>query len=192
MQAPAQEEPAFLERRGGRLLCNGQILEMDHQALFYGRVQKLLNTILRGEPYQFSHQSLEYTLRVRPITGDLTANPVDFCYYGNCLGRLQIGDEVQIQARDNNDRRVVRSLYNRTTNSMVRPGLQVSARVLRLLVVLLILVLAALGWGICYLFRSGILAAFLISLVLAWMPVLIVLFGIWLLFRSVFPERRRR
>ena len=116
----------------------------------------------------------------------------DFCLYGNCLGRIQIGDEVRIRAKEQGGHRVVKSIYNLTTGSEVKPGLQLSATAIWLTLGLLAALLAALACTVVYLFRSGVVAAFLLALLAACMPLFIMLIGFWILFRSVFPNRRRR
>ena len=50
----------------------------------------------------------------------------------------------------------------------------------------------ALACTVVYLFRSGAVAAFLLALLTACMPLFIMLIGFWILFQSVFPNRRRR
>ena len=71
---------------GGGITCTGRVLELDHQAVFYSRAHKLFNALVRGEPYQFAHQTLEYTVRVEPITDRVPSEVTDFCLYGNCRG----------------------------------------------------------------------------------------------------------
>ena len=77
----------------------------------------MFNTIVRGEPYQFAHQTVEYTIRVENIANGISTEVTDFCLYGNYMGRLQVGDEVIVKARNLRDRRVIKSIYNQTTSS---------------------------------------------------------------------------
>lgn len=188
----AQAEPVFMQHGRGGITCTGRVLELDHQAVFYSRAHKLFNALVRGEPYQFAHQTLEYTVRVESITDGVPSEVTYFCLYGNCLGRIQIGDEVRIRAKEQGGRRVVKSIYNLTTGSEVKPGLQLSATAIWLTLGLLAALLAALACTVVYLFRSGAVAAFLLALLTACMPLFIMLIGFWILFQSVFPNRRRR
>lgn len=82
----AQAEPVFMQHGRGGITCTGRVLELDHQAVFYSRAHKLFNALVRREPYQFAHQTLEYTVRVEPITDEVPSEVTDFCLYGNCLG----------------------------------------------------------------------------------------------------------
>lgn len=189
---PTEAEPVFVQRGRGGITCTGRVLELDHQAMFYSRAHKLFNALMRGEPYQFAHQTLEYTVRVEPITDGVPREVTDFCLYGNCLGRIQIGDEVRIRAREQGGRRVVKSICNLTTGSEIKPGLQISAAVIRLALGLLAALFAAFACTVVGLFRSGAAAAFLLALLTACMPLFITLIGFWILFRSVFSKRRRR
>ena len=88
---PAEEHP-FVQRQLGRMECHGQVSEIDRQEVFFGSKLKLFNALLRGEPYQLAHQSIEYTIRVEPITDGVPTEVTDFCLYGSYLGRLQVGD----------------------------------------------------------------------------------------------------
>lgn len=45
----------FIQEHLGTMECHGRIVEIDHQELFNSKRLKLINTIFRGEPYQFAH-----------------------------------------------------------------------------------------------------------------------------------------
>ena len=182
----------FSTERFGYMTCRGRIVEIDRQELFVGKFHKLVNSLFRGEPYQLAHQTIEYTIRVENISDGLADEVTDFCLFGNYLGRLHIGDEVDIRARNHGNRRVLTALYNRTTASEVRPGFQIPAWVIRIGIVVLLTAVYALLAGIIGLFRSGAIAAAFWGIISELMPVLIIIGGFWLLFRSVFPKRRRR
>lgn len=188
---PAEEHP-FVQRQLGRMECHGRVSEIDRQEVFFGSKLKLFNALLRGEPYQLAHQSIEYTIRVEPITDGVPVEVTDFCLYGSFLGRLQVGDEVVIQARDRGDRRVATHIYNQTTGSVVRPGFQISAGLIRGLAAFLALLLVWLVWGAVELIRSGALLDLVLGLVSALMPLLICLAGLWIMVGSVLPHRKKR
>ncbi len=183
-----QRRTRWIPLVGSRIQCRGRVTEIDHQELFTDGRHKLLHTLFRGEPYQLSMQSVEYTIRVENLADGLPTEVTDFCLYGNYLGRLQVGDQVTVKARECRDRRVVQSIRNETTGSEIRPGLQIPAGLLRgvLLTVLLLVVC-----GICQLvwqFQVGAAAALSAALV----PLLILGIGLYLLIRSIFPRRGRR
>ena len=92
-----EEDRPFISCSLGSVECTGRIIEIEHQALFYSKIHKLFNTIIRGEPFQLAHQSVEYTIRVEPIVDGIPTEVTDFCLYGNYLGRLQVGDEVHCE-----------------------------------------------------------------------------------------------
>ena len=198
MPVRRREEPLIQRRTGrapllgNRIHCRGRVTEIEHHELFTDVRHKLMHTLFRGEPYQLSIQSVEYTIRVENLTDGLPTEVTDFCLYGNYLGRLQVGDEVTVKAKDCGDRRVVRSLYNETTGSQVRPGLQFSPWLVRGVFLAVILVLVWLICQLVWLFQSGAVAAGAAVLLMSLMPVLILIIGLYLLFRSVFPRRRRR
>ena len=191
-QPEPAEEKTFIQRHLGRMECHGRVSEIDRQEVFFGSTLKLFNTLFRGEPYQLAHQTIEYTIRVETITDGVPTEVTDFCLYGSYLGRLQVGDEVIIQARDCGDRRVATHIYNQTTGSVVRPGFQISAGLIRGLAVFLALLLVFLVWGAVELIRSGALLALVLGLVSALMPLLICLAGLWIMVGSILPHQKRR
>ena len=111
---PVRNQAAqFIHENLSTMECHGRIVEIDHQELFNSKRLKLINTIFRGEPYQFAHQTIEYTIRVESLSDDYPPEVRDFCLYGSYLGRMQVGDEVQIKAKNLKHRRIVKSIYNR-------------------------------------------------------------------------------
>lgn len=186
------ETVEFVRRHMGSIECHGRITEIDHHELFYSKRHKMFNTIIRGEPYQFAHQTFEYTIRVENITDGISIEVMDFCLYGNYMGRLQVGDEVIVNARNLRDRRVIKSIYNQTTSSSVRPGLQIPAVFFRGIIGLITLVTVALVCQLVRLFQAGVILAGLTAVIVAIMPSVIIIAGIWFMFRSIFPKRRGR
>ena len=71
-------------------------------------------------------------------------------------------------------------------------GLSLDTFAVSLTLGLLAALLAALACTVVYLFRSGAVAAFLLALLTACMPLFIMLIGFRIFFHSVFPNRRRR
>lgn len=124
--------PFLEEIPGGKVKCYGRIVEVNHQDLFYSKIKKLLNSVFRGEPYQFGYQISEYLIRVEDIGNPESPQRVDFCLYGNYMGRLINGDEVWIIAKDGSGRRIVKFIYNASTQSQIHPGIQLPANVVRI------------------------------------------------------------
>ena len=180
----------FIQQRNTFMECHGRIVEIDHHEVFNSRWHKVFNALVRGEPYQFAHQTAEYTIRVEEITDEYPTEITDFCLYGNYLGRIQIGDEVVIKAKSCNDRRVVKSIYNNTTSSRVKPGFQIPAEIIRAVAVLGIIVLAALISFMIWLIRSGALANAVSAAIAAISPVLVSGVGASYAFKKVFPARK--
>lgn len=186
------EDAPFTVEGFGHITCRGRIVEIDRQELFLGKFHKFANALFRGEPYQLAHQTIEYTIRVENLSEGLANEVTDFCLYGNYLGRLQVGDEVDIRARSRGNRRILTSIYNRTTSSAIRPGFQIPAWAIRTGVVFLLLSVCALICEIVALFTSGAIVTFSWAILNALMPILIMIGGFWLLFRNIIPRRRRR
>ena len=185
---------AFLRRGFGGVECHGRVVEIDHHELFNSKRYKLFNALFRGEPYQFAHQTIEYTIRVEQLSDEPSPPVADFCLYGSYMGMMQVGDEVRVRARERNGRRVVHSIYNVTTATALRPGLQIPAIFLRLALLGALALAATLLLSLASALRSGRLVAgvegALFPILNAVMPIAIMLFGFWMLFRSIFPKRR--
>lgn len=182
----------FISRHLGNIECHGRVSEIDHHELFNSKRYKLFNSLLRGEPYQFSHQTIEYTIRVESISDGFPAEVTDFCLYGSYLGRLQVGDEVVVRARDLNNRRIVKSIFNETTGSMIKPGLQIPAGIIRGMVIVPAVILIALICSIVWTFDSGAATWNMAAILAEIIPVIIVVAVLWIMIRSIFPRRRRR
>ncbi len=182
----------FISRHFGKIKCHGRIAEIEHQELFYSVRHKVCNTIFRGEPYQFAHQTLEYTIRLENITDGFSSEVTDFCLYGSYLGRLQVGDEVVIKGRDLGDKKIAETIYNQTISSRVRPGLQISASVFRMMSGVLAFLILAFICQFVQLFQSGVIQRGFAAFVVGMIPWLLLGAGGWFLFRRIFPRRRRR
>lgn len=173
----------FIRRQRNKIECHGRIVEIEHQELFNSAWHKFFNSLFLNEPYQLAHQSVEYAVRVENISDGYATETADFNLYGNYLGRLQVGDEVNIRAKFNHNRRVVKSIYNRTTGSKLRPSLQFPSWLIKafaLIVTVLIVIAAAFLIGIAVM---GVLPGLMVFLFLC--------VGALLFFRRGFRGRRR-
>ncbi len=187
MDEPETIHPeTFLRQHMAWVECHGRIVEIDHQELFNSRKLKFFNSLFRGEPYQFAHQTIEYTIRVESMDEGLPIELKDFCLYGSYLGRMQVGDEVIIRAVNRRDRRVVRAIYNQTTDTNIKPGFQLPAWSVRILVIMLLVIVLFLLFGLGWLIQSGIAAILLTALASAVIPMLVVLWLIWWSIKGLF------
>lgn len=186
------ETGEFLKSHLGSMECHGRIVEIDHHEIFNSRWHKIINSLFRDEPFQLAHQTIEYTIRVEDITDDIAAEVTDFCMYGSYLGRLQVGDEVRIYAKDKGNRRIVRKIFNETTGSEVRPGFQIPSLLLKFVFAFVLLAVISIALGLFWLMKSGVLISAIESIIIALLPLAIVSVGIWMMIRSVFPRNKRR
>lgn len=189
---PNGEQTVFSRRILSVIECHGRIVEIDHHEVFNSKLHKILNAIIRNEPYQFAQQTAEYTIRVENITDEYPSEITDFCMYGNYLGRLQVGDEVIVKARDYRDRRVVKTIFNQTTSSVVKPGFQIPAWLIKIITFVCILAIVALMCEVVWFVKSGAAAAGLVMIISALMPIVIIIFGMWIMIRAILPKRRSR
>lgn len=186
LEAVPEQAVQFIYEHFGRIQCCGRIIEIDHQELFNSKRLKLANTIFRGEPYQLAHQTIEYTIRVESLAGDYPPEVSDFCLYGSYLGRMQVGDEVQIKAKNLRNRRVVKSIYNRTTDTAVKPGFQIPAISVRIFIAVLFLLLIALMCSLAQMAESGAAAVLLSAVLAALLPAAIVIWILWKVIKGIF------
>ncbi len=185
-------EHDFVRRSRSCIECHGRVVEIDHHELFNDVKHKLCNSLFRGEPYQLAHQSIEYTIRVENISDNIANEATDFCLYGNYLGRLQVGDEVRIRGKNLGNRRIVKHIYNETTQTEIKPGMQIPAWLVRVGAVSIASFILLFIYELVWMVQSGALVNLGLNLLEAFMPLVIIVFGIWFLLRSVFPGRRRR
>ena len=99
---------------------------------------------------------------------------------------------MRVKAKDCRHRRVVRSITNLSTGFPVKPGLQISASVVRAVLLALFLISLVLMYEVAQFVASGVAAALAVALVAAVMPIIICIVGLWLLFRSIFPNYKGR
>lgn len=184
---PIPEQPVhFVQERLWGMECHGRIVEIDHQELFNSKRLKLFNTLFRGEPYQLAHQTIEYTIRVESMEDGIATELKDFCLYGSYLGRMQVGDEVVIRAKDLRNRRVVKSIYNQTTGSVIKPGFQIPAWLVRIQIVVLLFIMVAIMVSIGWLIESGTAAILLAGLLATIIPVVVMVWLLWEVFKGIF------
>lgn len=165
---------------------HGRIAEIERHEVFNSKWHKFFNAIFRGEPFQLAHQTSEYTIRIESIQEDYPTEVADVCLYGNYLGRMHVGDEVEVDAKDLGNRRIGRSVYNHTTCSVVRPGLQIPAGVIRILVFFIAFTAISLVVELFNLIRSGAILQGIVAIVSLILPFLIAGGILWYLIRALF------
>lgn len=142
----AVQAPEFVtDGWGRRFTCHGRVTEISHQELFYSPMHKLVNALFRGEPFQFAHQTVEYTVRIEEIGDSPAPEIADFRLFGNYMGCLQPGDEVILHARKHRTCNTASGVYNVTSESEVRSGMQIPAWLIRVSVISLLAVVLFLG-----------------------------------------------
>ncbi len=185
-------ETAFILRSPRRIMCHGRVTEIDHHEVFNSRYYKLFNSLLRGEPYQFAHQTIEYTIRMENISEGVPTKMTDFCLFGSYLGRLQVGDEVIVHARDLNNRRIVKAIYNETTDTVIKPGLQIPAGVIRGVFLATAIALIIMISSIVWVFKAGITTVGLKAVLVVLAQTVFIIIWICIVKRIIFPGKRRR
>lgn len=191
-----EEEDPFLTTEGRKLICHGRVTEVDADSVFQTQKQKFFLALLHGEPYQLSQQNVHTVLCVEEMDAGMAGQVKDFTMYGSIAGKVHVGDEVRICAKDTGGQRVVSNIYNITTDSVVSPRLQIPAFLLRCAIIGIVLFLFALLYGIFDFFNSGAALAWgnaiVNAIILPLSLIGIICYGIYRAIRSVFPKRDRR
>lgn len=202
MPASAAAQPLVTAGAFGRKVLRGRLVEMDHNSLFHSSFHKWCNAVFAGEPWQLAHQSQAYTLRIEEITQDgIPGRVTDVCAFGEYLGRLSIGDELEIHCKGGKDRRIAKKILDKTTGSVVRSGLQVPAlfvRVFSLILALLAIyfVSAAVNFVASDAILSWALGVIVALLGLLWKLLsafggnILILIGIGIVIRACLPRKR--
>ena len=163
---------------------------------------KWCNAIFCGEPWQFAHQSQAYTLRLEEISPDnIPGRVIDICAFGDFLGRFSIGDELEVHCTGTKNRRIAKKIINKTTGSLVRPGLQIPALFIRLFSLIAALVVIWLAVTGIRLVTSGAIVSLVFGAVatllgLVWQLLaafggsILGLIGIVIIIRSCLPRRK--
>lgn len=183
-----QNDIGFLQRKGHKIECHGEIVEIDHHEVFNSRFHKTINALFRGEPYQFAHQTMEYVIRVRRITNGYTGDIADFHLFGNYMGKFQIGDEVNLTANVCGNRNVATSIHNESTNQKVSGGIVVPANLIRLFYTVLLFMLVSFAITLVACIASGKCTGAIIN-------ILIIACGVgagWLWIKKKIFRRGRR
>lgn len=202
MPASATAQPLVTAGAFGRKLLRGRLVEMDHNSLFHSSFHKWCNAVFAGEPWQLAHQSQAYTLRLEEITQDgIPGRVTDVCAFGEYLGRLSIGDELEIHCKGGKDRRIAKKILDKTTGSVVRPGLQVPALFVRVFSLILALLAIYFVSAAVNFVASGAILSWALGVIIALLGLLwkllsafggniLILIGIGIVISACLPRKR--
>lgn len=182
---------AFIQEGVHEIECHGRIIEIDRQIFTGNRSSKTYQSMFRGEPYQLSSETIEYSIRVENISSGLSTRVMDFSLLGNYLGRIQVGDEVFIRAKKKAGRRMVTYIYNATTDTVLRPGSQLSAGFIRWWYLFLILCFFAILYGLVRFLESGAISGMITGLIALFLPIFMPIILVWFVIRMIFRGKRR-
>ena len=203
LSAADSAPPLVTDGVWGRKVLRGRLAEIDHNSLFYSTFHKWCSAVFFGEPWQFAHQSQTYTLRIEEITRDgVPGRVLDVCAYGcDYMGRLCIGDELEIHCTGGKNRRIAKKILDKTTGSVVRPGLQIPALFIRLFSLTAAMLLFYIAAEAVNLVTSGTIVSFAAGAIaallgLAWKLAvafggnILIIIGICIVISSCLPHRK--
>lgn len=181
--------------RMGRNKFYGVILDIQKEAVHYGKLHKAVRSVFHGEPYQmmkngknnFGNTASYVYLRIAPVDGYGDAKDV-ICY--NDRINLRVGDEVEISAKKcRNGSYIANKIYVVNTGAIINArAFTIPANIIRIFAIIIPIFIC---WMI-YSVYSFIVSRGLIAIFNAMLPVLIILIGIYLVIRSVFQKYNRR
>lgn len=152
--------PEFETREGFNYVYRGTVTEISSHVRYHNRFKKIVNALLRGEPYQFGNTSHETVFRIEGFhDGLVSGRKRDLIFYGDIEGRINYGDDVIAIARKLGDRYVVIRLYSNETESQIKAPPQIPASLFWILDLVVI-------FGIICLISSGVLFDILIYAIL--------------------------
>lgn len=185
----------FIKHVGlNKYVLHGYVSSVNKEPVYYGRMFKLIRSIVHGEPYQLlktGHNrfgaTATYTyLRIVPVDGYGQAK--EMIIFNDRIN-LNSGDEVEISATKKlNGTFIAKSITVLSTGEKINArSFAISAWAVRMSFAVLLLMLMWVVKSIYSFITEGGLFAIIAEL----MPVLIIILGIYWLLRSVFGRRRR-
>jgi hypothetical protein len=188
----------FERRVNGGVILRGAVAEIASMTRYQTRLQKMFNSLFRGEPYQFDYSSHLTRLRIEEHAfGRFPEQQRDVIYYGDIEGSCTYGDDVEITAIKKGDQLIAKRLYIHNTGHLVKPAAQIPAAFFRILFALIAILITYLvvsvvkfvsSVGISGLFN--LLFASLLAIILPFLPLLIIIYFVWSWLRR-FRIRRR-
>lgn len=186
---------SFIKQVGfNKCVLHGYVSAVNKEPVYYGRLFKMIRSIVHGEPYQLlknGHNrfgaTATYTyLRVVPVDGYGQTKEVKIF---NDRINLCSGDEVEIIASKKlNGSFIAKSMTVVSTGETINTrSFSIPAWAVRIVFAVLLLMLMWVVKSIYSFITEGGLFAIIAEL----MPILIIILGIYWLLRSVFGRRRR-
>ena len=187
--------PPFERTSGKRHVFRGIITEIHPQSRLHSRPKKLVNSIFRGEPYQFGNTSQETIFRVEQLhNAGFAYEKRDCIFYGDVEGRFNFGDDVTVTTKRVGDRYIVTNMMLNETNTPVRSGVQIPAGVIRVGFILAAIIVVLLIVGLVMFFAGGGLSqifSLIISIILKFLPFILLGAGVLYLIRVIIRGRFR-
>ena len=185
--ASQQDDILFQRKEGSTTIFHGIVTDFSREERHYGTGYRIMRSFLYGEPFQFQKTapnqfgptSVYTNLRLEPLDGVGTAR--DILCYGDLTGHVSCGDELRLETRLRRGRHCFRSGWNYTVEAPLQADTWCmplnAAAVLALLPVLLLVI------NIPVLLE--LLVELLVAILNGIMPIFIILFGFWLLLRTL-------
>ena len=195
VQSNEINDNSFIKNVGlNRYVLHGYVSSINKEPVYYGRLFKLIRSVVHGEPYQllktgrnkFGATATYTYLRVVPVDG--YGQTKEVMVYNDRIN-LCSGDEVEISSSKKiNGTFIAKSITVVSTGERINTrSFSIPAWLVRILFALLMLTIVWVVKSIYSFVTEGGLFAVISEL----MPTLIIILGIFWLLRTVFGRRRR-
>lgn len=179
----------FEQNDGNKLIINGAIAESNTQQYYQSKFTKVLQALISGEPYQFSHTTFVTIFRVEEHTQrGYPENARDITLYGNMQNVFAVGDDVTVEVKQRGNRYIAKRIYNHTINSDVRIQPNLPAGVIRFIALAIVTLVISLVYSVATADYGSIANAFA-GLISSFLPAIVVVGIVVYIIKTYFKKK---
>ena len=195
VQTPVREQstPPFEIRVNSQYQFRGIVVSVTPSSRFMSNRLKLLDSLIRGRPFQFGNPVYETIIRIEEITDSHIPDQTRVLTYYGELREVNIGDDISVESVQRNGRNIVRRItIHDADNMLVTPQNQIPGWIMRIILVSAIVICCSVvidlfsfvftgKFGILLTGIFELLLQLLSGLISALAPVAILCFIAWLI-----------
>lgn len=187
--AQTNDSYTFERADGNRIIINGAVAESNTQQYYQSKLTKVLQALISGEPYQFSHTTFVTIFRVEEHTQrGYPEYARDITLYGNMQNVFAIGDDVTVEAKQRGSRYIAKRIYNHTINSDVRIQPNLPASIIRFIALSVFAIIASLIYLIATADYGSIAGSFA-GLLSSFLPAIVIIGLVVYLIKTFFKKK---
>lgn len=185
----ANDSYTFERVDGNKIIINGAVAESNTQQYYQSKFTKILQALISGEPYQFSHTTFVTIFRVEEHTQrGYPEHARDITLYGNMQNVFAVGDDVTVEAKQRGSRYIAKRIYNHTINSDVRIQPNIPASVIRLIALAIVTIIISLIYSVATA-DYGSIAASLVGLISSFLPAIVIIGIVVYIIKTYFKKK---